>query len=59
MTEPEFTHIAGTLVLRSGERFALAATPEIAWALCHILNGEVLMDITDEEADKVQAIIWP
>ncbi len=58
MTEPEFTFI-GSEVRRNGQTFAYCNTKEIAWALCHILNGEVLMDITDEEADRVQAIIWP
>jgi hypothetical protein len=57
---PEFSH-SGKQVLRSGEHFADAASPEIAEALVHVLSGEVLLplDLSEEKQDWIQKVLWP
>lgn len=57
---PEYTQ-SGKQVLRDGLHFADAATPEIAEALAHVLNGQVLLplDLTEEQQDRIQKVLWP
>ena len=57
---PEFSH-NGKQVLRSGQHFADAATPEIAEALVHVLSGEVLLspDLSEEKQDWIEKVLWP
>lgn len=47
--------------LRDGRHFADAASPEIAEALAHVLNGQVLLppDLSAEQQDCIQKVLWP
>ncbi|ODU67426.1 MAG: hypothetical protein ABT11_20295 [Novosphingobium sp. SCN 66-18] len=57
---PEYSQ-CGKQVLRDGEHFADAVSPEIAAALAHVLNGQVLLPpaLTEEQQDHIQKVLWP
>ncbi len=48
----------GKEVLRDGEHFADAASPQIAAALADVLNGQVLLNVAPERADEIAGVLW-
>lgn len=54
---PDYTS-CGKEVLRDGEHFADAASPDIAAALADVLNGQVLLNVAPERADEIAGVLW-
>lgn len=49
----------GKELLRDEQHIGDLATPELAAALADVLNGQVMLDTSNERADAIAEVLWP